>query len=52
MIFYKIENKVLNNLNLKENDSTYALEQDKKIFGYGIIKKNCNNTIEIFIKEE
>lgn len=52
MIFYKIDNKVLNDFNLKENDNAYILENEKNIIGYGIITFDSNNIIEIFIKEE
>lgn len=52
MEFYKIDNKLLNTLNINDNDTTYVLEKDDIVIGYGIITKENKNKIEIFIKEE
>ena len=50
MDFYKIDNKIINNL--KEDADAYVLEKYKNIIGYGVVSVDNNNIIEVFIKEE
>lgn len=52
MNFYKLDEKMINSLNIKETSEAYALEENNEIIGYGIILNNDNSKIEIFIKEE
>ena len=52
MDIYQMDNKIINNLNLKETTSGYILEKEGNVIGYGIISYDSNNIIEIVIKEE
>lgn len=52
MLFYKLIEKNSNNFEFDETNTTYILEKEKTIIGYGFLKSDSNNVIEIFIKEE
>ena len=52
MNFYQIDKKLINITNIENIHKAYALENEKKIIGYGITTNNVNNKIEIYIKEE
>lgn len=52
MQFYKLENNIIKNMNIKEDSEVFALEKENTIIGYGIIDKKNINELEIFIKEE